>query len=661
MTILGGLFNPALSYHEALYLDPRFQSMLRSNPHALYQQMASPYGHAALYGMLPGAPPSMGMPGLHERMKLEEEHRARIVREEEKAREREREEREREMREREQREKDAREREREAREREMREKEAREREQREKEQRERDQREKEAREREMREQQREREKLLQNHHFMQSQRHQFNLLGFLPQMGLGLRPPSGMHPALHALNHPMMGLSLPPQIPTSMHQQSPGSLNLSHHSQSPSSQSSQQSPITSSSNIPTSMSLAHSLMSSSVSNPLTGSHGLGLSPHLSYLSGNLPPPAHIYQPLQPPSVSSSPSSLNNNMYNHPAMLHSMNSVSHSLQGPPLQPPPTNSRSPSGNVPTQQSLNLSKPPTQPSIISSPAMTSSKSNLENRNGINNNNNNTNNNTNNNINNNNNGNNSNNSSVNAIVTSTTPSPIIAPTTTTTITSIASTNNSNNNTNNKNELPNNNNNNRIKSEMTSPRKEDSKSPDGVKAFKVEKPIIIDDNVVKVESKLNSPIKIEEKKMQPAIVGSEMDLVTMKDEKVNAVDVVKRESPVLNCEKVSPKVASPVAVAVTTMPTTPPAAQGNDKVIDEPEPKVITTTNNDTLSKDDTNDVKNVVDNSESGKVVQGKLKDTKNVLTNDTKSKTLAVAVGGGKTNSENNVDATTNSNKK
>lgn len=614
--------------------------MLRSNPHALYQQMASPYGHAALYGMLPGAPPSMGMPGLHERMKLEEEHRARIVREEEKAREREREEREREMREREQREKDAREREREAREREMREKEAREREQREKEQRERDQREKEARERDMREQQREREKLLQNHHFMQSQRHQFNLLGFLPQMGLGLRPPSGMHPALHALNHPMMGLSLPPQIPTSMHQQSSGSLNLSHHSQSPSSQSSQQSPITSSSNIPTSMSLAHSLMSSSVSNPLTGSHGLGLSPHLSYLSGNLPPPAHIYQPLQPPSVSSSPSSLNNNMYNHPAMLHSMNSVSHSLQGPPLQPPPTNSRSPSGNVPTQQSLNLSKPPTQPSIISSPAMTSNKSNLENRNGINNNN----------------SNNINNSSVNAIVTSTTPSPIIAPTTTTTITSIASTNNSNNNTNNKNELPNNNNNNRIKSEMTSPRKEDSKSPD-VKSFKVEKPIIIDDNVVKVESKLNSPVKMEENKMS-AIVGSELDLVTMKEEKV---DVVKRESPVLNCEKVSPKVASPVAVAVTSMPTTPPAAQGNDKDMDEPEPKVITATNNDTLSKVDTNDVQNVVESSESGKVVQGKLKDTKNVLTNDTKSKTLAVVVGGGKNNGENNVEATTNSNKK
>ena len=322
--------------------------MLRSNPHALYSQLASPYA-SHLYGLMPGAPQNLS--GLHERMKLEEDHRNRIAREEEKARmareeekqrERERELREKEMREREQREKEMRERE--QREKEMRERELRE--LREKEMRERDQREKELREREMREKEiRERDKLLQHHHYMQSQRHSYNLLGLFPQM-VGLRQPSSMHPG-YPMHHSLLGLPLPSQIPTSL----ANSLNMSHHSQSQ--QSGNQSvPITNATNM--------SLMS-----PL-GAMGMNHSGHgiphgMSLYPGGLPPPAHLYSPLAPPSAS--PSSLSNNSYNHPMM------------NPATSPQPI-SRSPS-SMSTQQSLNLSKNP----ILSSSPYTSKG--LENRN--------------------------------------------------------------------------------------------------------------------------------------------------------------------------------------------------------------------------------------------------------------------------------------
>ncbi|XP_012162984.1 uncharacterized protein LOC101460998 isoform X3 [Ceratitis capitata] len=191
----GPFLSPAgLPYTDQLYLDQRFQ-MLRAagshhtHPHALYPPMASPYA-SHLYSMIPGAALGLGS-ALHERMKLEEEHRARIAREEE---------REREM----QREKEQREREREQREREQREKEQREREQREKEQREKEQKEKEAREREMREKEREarereRQILTASHHYTSQLYSPLgrNLLGpMMPHLSLGLRAPPG---ALHSL------------------------------------------------------------------------------------------------------------------------------------------------------------------------------------------------------------------------------------------------------------------------------------------------------------------------------------------------------------------------------------------------------------------------------------------------------------------------------
>lgn len=349
--VLGGLFNPAaLSYPEALYLDPRLQSMLRSNPHALYSQLASPYA-SHLYGLMPGAPQNLS--GLHERMKLEEEHRNRIAREEEKVRmareeekqrERERELREKEMREREQREKEMRERE--QREKEMRDRELRE--LREKEMRDREQREKDLREREMREKEiRERDKLLQQHHYMQSQRHSYNLLGLFPQM-VGLRPPSSMHPG-YPMHHSLLGLPLPSQIPTSLS----SNLSMSHHSQPPQSGSSSV-PITSTSN----MSLMPPIGASGSLMGLNHS-GHGMPHGLSLYPGSLPPPAHLYSPLAPPSAS--PSGLSNS-YNHPMM------------NPATSPQPI-SRSPS-SMSTQQSLNLSKNP----MLSSPYTSKG---LENRN--------------------------------------------------------------------------------------------------------------------------------------------------------------------------------------------------------------------------------------------------------------------------------------
>ncbi|XP_065370469.1 uncharacterized protein px isoform X2 [Calliphora vicina] len=218
----GAFINPAgLPYTDQMYLDQRFQ-LLRaagahpSHPHAaLYPPMASPYA-SHLYSMIPSAALGLG-PSLHDRIKLEEEHRARIAREEEREREIQRE-KEREIREM-----------REQREREQREKEQREREQREKEQREKEQKEKEAREREMREKEREarereRQQLLSaSHHYSNPLYNPLsrNILGsMIPHLNLGLRaPPAGLQACIstmspyHVTNqrqspHGAMGLNL---------------------------------------------------------------------------------------------------------------------------------------------------------------------------------------------------------------------------------------------------------------------------------------------------------------------------------------------------------------------------------------------------------------------------------------------------------------------
>ena len=227
-----------------MYLDQRFQ-LLRaagahpSHPHAaLYPPMASPYA-SHLYSMIPGATLGLG-PSLHDRIKLEEEHRARIAREEEREREIQRE-KEREIREL-----------REQREREQREKEQREREQREKEQREKEQKEKEAREREMREKEREarereRQQLLSaSHHYSNSLYNPLsrNILGsMIPHLNLGLRaPPTGLQACISTMSpyhvsnqrqspHGAMGLNLGlsglPGVPPLSHVPS----NMPHHLQ----------------------------------------------------------------------------------------------------------------------------------------------------------------------------------------------------------------------------------------------------------------------------------------------------------------------------------------------------------------------------------------------------------------------------------------------
>ncbi|XP_070493467.1 uncharacterized protein px isoform X1 [Chironomus tepperi] len=340
-----GLFNPAaLSYHDLYSLDPRVQNMLRSSQHAALYSQLSPYAAPHLYGLMPGA---SNLPAIHERMKLEEEHRARIAREEEKAREREREEKEREMREREQREKELRERqqrEKEQREREKLEKEMRERELREKEMREKEMREREMREKEMREREKERA-MLQQHHFMQSQRNPYNLLGLFPQM-VGLRPPSSLHPAYGSMHPSLLGLSIPSQIPTTMS----SSLSLPpHHSPSPQNVPSSVTPITSSSNL--------SSVSSSLMPPL-GLSPSSLPPGLSLFPGNLPPPAHLYSTLAPPSAS--PSSLSNNSsFTHPLL-------------PPVTSPQPIARSPSNpSSSAHQTLNLTKNPISMARTSSPS--------------------------------------------------------------------------------------------------------------------------------------------------------------------------------------------------------------------------------------------------------------------------------------------------
>lgn len=316
--------------------------MLRSSQHAALYSQLSPYTAPHLYGLMPGA---SNLPAIHERMKLEEEHRARIAREEEKAREREREEKEREMREREQREKELRERqqrEKEQREREKLEKEMRERELREKEMRDKELREREMREKEMREREKERA-ILQQHHFMQSQRNPYNLLGLFPQM-VGLRPPSSMHPAYGSMHPSLLGLPIPSQIPTTM---SSGLSLPPHHSPSSQNVPSSVAPITSSSNL--------SSVSSSLMQPL-GLAPSSLPPGLSLFSGNLPPPAHLYSSLAPPSAS--PSSLGNNSFTHPLL-------------PPVTSPQPIVRSPSNPSSSHQSLNLTKNPISMARTSSPS--------------------------------------------------------------------------------------------------------------------------------------------------------------------------------------------------------------------------------------------------------------------------------------------------
>lgn len=188
--------------------------------------------------MMPSA--ALGIsPAMHDRIKLEEEHRARLAREEEREREIQRE-KERELRE--QREKEQREREREQRERE--------REQREKELREKEQKEKEARERKIREEERERERERERQQLLNATHHYSNqlysplnrnLLGsMMPHINLGLRgPPAGLHSlagmshyhaaAANAQRQSPMGLNLGmpgmPSLPGH------GPSNLQHHLQ----------------------------------------------------------------------------------------------------------------------------------------------------------------------------------------------------------------------------------------------------------------------------------------------------------------------------------------------------------------------------------------------------------------------------------------------
>lgn len=301
--------------------------------------------------MLPGASAlGLGMPILHDRMKMEEE-RLRIVREEEREREREI-----------QREK---ERERE-REREQREKEQREREQREREQREKEQREKEQRERELREKEREvrdRERLLSASHHYSNQMYgglPRNLLGqLLPpvlqsSMGLGLRPPqSPLHslqsiPPYHTSSqrqspHSSMGLNLGlglPPVPTSLtlppNVHSSSSLNLSHHTG------------LSHSSVSTSLALGHPV--TSLSQTSLGLSHSGTSLGMVPVSSNLSMTHHA-----PPGLNlSHGGSMNlthtsNLMSHHPSTTGSLN----------LTPYSSALTTTSSNYPTpHQSLNLS---------------------------------------------------------------------------------------------------------------------------------------------------------------------------------------------------------------------------------------------------------------------------------------------------------------
>lgn len=167
--------------------------------------MASPYA-PHMYGMMSGAPPSLAIPGYHERLKIEEEHRVRTLRaEEEKAREHE------EKIKKEQQERDEKlRREQQEMEEKLR------REQKEREQRERE-REKQLREQRQKESEaRERERQMQHHlatlHASPMQRQFGHMLNMFP-LGMGLRPPSMMQHSLNPLSaHSMIqsGLGMSP-------------------------------------------------------------------------------------------------------------------------------------------------------------------------------------------------------------------------------------------------------------------------------------------------------------------------------------------------------------------------------------------------------------------------------------------------------------------
>ncbi|KAJ6645282.1 Histone-lysine N-methyltransferase, H3 lysine-9 specific, partial [Pseudolycoriella hygida] len=344
------LFSPAaLQFQEQLFLDPRFQSMFRPgahHPHAhahpLYSPMPSPYA-PHLYGMLPAGAAALGLgvPGIHERLKLEEEHRARLAREEE---------REREI----QREKERQLREQRDREREQREKEQREKEQREREQREKEQREKEQRERELAEKEREaRERDRMHHYSSQMYNPMQRSLGLLAPLMPGLSSPMGLGRLPHGISslspyHPSnqrqsphamgmnLGLSSLNLPPPSVHSSS--TLNLSHHLSSVPTSLSMGHPSVSlthpsvsmsmaHSSIPAGMNLAHLSVPTTLGLPHPGipSAGLNLSHHSSGL--NLTHPVSTSSSLNLSQHASALGSLN---LSHNNSGHQQNT------GPPLQ-------------------------------------------------------------------------------------------------------------------------------------------------------------------------------------------------------------------------------------------------------------------------------------------------------------------------------------